>query len=102
MRPDFESADIARNSEAIGPFTGMIAIAITPAAFEALRATLPDGAPRSVGSDGQMRVWLDHDLVDALRSLRRPGESYSDVILRLAKGQQKGPAGQEDALTAGQ
>ena len=29
-------------------------------------------------------MWLDHDLVDPLRVLRRPGESYSDVIIRLA------------------
>ena len=58
--------------------------------------------PGPSGRTDRCEVWLDHDLVDALRSLRRPGESYSDVILRLAKGQQKGPAGQEDALTAGQ
>ena len=67
----------------------MIAIMITPAAFEAIRATLPDGAPRSIGPDGQMRISLDHDLVDALRALRRPGESYSDVILRLAAEEQR-------------
>jgi hypothetical protein len=64
----------------------MIAMTITPAAFEAIRATLPDGAPRSIGPDGQMRIWLDHDLVDALRSLRGPGESHSDVIIRAAEG----------------
>jgi hypothetical protein len=64
----------------------MIAIAITPAAYEAIKATLPDGGPRSVGPDGQMRIWLDHAVVDRLRALRRPGESYSDLILRLAEG----------------
>ena len=62
-----------------------LAITITQAAFEAIRATLPDGAAGSVEPDGQMRIWLDHDLVDALRAVCRPRESYSDVILRLAK-----------------
>jgi hypothetical protein len=65
--------------------TGMISIQISPAAFEAIKATLPDGAPRSIGPDGQMRIWLDHAVVDRLRALRRPGESYSDVILRMAE-----------------
>jgi len=43
------------------------------------------GAPRSVGPDGQMRIWLDHAVFDRLRALRRSGESYSDLILRLAE-----------------
>ena len=50
----------------------MIAITITPAAYEAIRATLPDGAPRSIGPDGQMRIWLDRRIVDRLRALRGP------------------------------
>jgi hypothetical protein len=29
-----------------------------------------------------MKVWLD-DRADKLTAMRRPGESYSDVILRL-------------------
>jgi hypothetical protein len=29
-------------------------------------------------------VWLDPKVVEHLRALRGPGESYSDVILRLA------------------
>ena len=63
----------------------MIAIAITPAAYEAIKADAVYGAPRSVGPDGQMRIWLDHAVVDRLRALRRSGESYSDLILRLAE-----------------
>ena len=31
-----------------------------------------------------MRISLDRKFVDRLLELRRPGESYSDVILRLA------------------
>jgi hypothetical protein len=33
-----------------------------------------------------MRIWLDRKFIDRLLALRRPGENYSDVILRLAKG----------------
>jgi hypothetical protein len=29
-------------------------------------------------------------MIDRLRSLRGPGESYSDVILRVAKGEEEG------------
>jgi hypothetical protein len=32
------------------------------------------------------RIWLEASVLDRLRALRGPGESYSDVILRLAKG----------------
>jgi len=35
---------------------------------------------------GERWIWLDPSVVDRLRYLRGPGESYSDVILRLAKG----------------
>jgi hypothetical protein len=33
---------------------------------------------------GGAMAWLDRAVVDRLRSLRGPGESWSDVILRLA------------------
>lgn len=42
-----------------------------------------DASPRV--PDGQIRIWLDRKFVDRLRSMRGPGESYSDVILPLAK-----------------
>jgi hypothetical protein len=64
----------------------MIAVAITPAAYNALKATLPmmDGAA-SPGVDGHVRIWLDCNVVGELGRLRCAGESYSDVILRVAK-----------------
>jgi hypothetical protein len=34
---------------------------------------------------GERYVWLDPGVVDRLRSLRGPGESYSDVIIRVAR-----------------
>jgi hypothetical protein len=33
---------------------------------------------------GLRLVWLDRAVVDRLKALRCPGESYSDVILRIA------------------
>ena len=65
----------------------MISIPITEEAYEALKARIPriDQAPTSKGRNGQMRISLDRKFVDRLLVLRRPGESYSDVILRLAE-----------------
>jgi predicted CopG family antitoxin len=65
----------------------MISIPITEEAYEALKARMPriDQAPTSQGRNGQMRISLDRKFVDRLLQLRYPGESYSDVILRLAK-----------------
>ena len=64
----------------------MIRISITPAAFEAIAATLPSsvGYERIRAPSGDYFIWLDPRYVDRLRSIRGPGESYSDVILRLA------------------
>ena len=67
----------------------MIRLTITPAAYAAIALTLllgsvaaePERAP-----DGGVGTWLDHPTVAKLKALRGPGESYSDVILRLAKG----------------
>jgi hypothetical protein len=33
---------------------------------------------------GERLVWLDHAVLARLRAMRGPGESYSDVIIRLA------------------
>jgi hypothetical protein len=33
---------------------------------------------------GERAVWLEDAMVDRLGPMRGPGESYSDVILRLA------------------
>ena len=68
----------------------MISISITPEAFEAIRATLPHGdAAPSTGLDGLITIWLDRQFVDLLGLMRGPGESYSDVILRLARRARK-------------
>jgi hypothetical protein len=64
----------------------MIRIAITQAAFDAIASTMNLGRvgfENPVNENGGRLIWLDRAVADRLRSLRGPGESYSDVILRL-------------------
>ena len=49
-----------------------------------VRATLPPRLCIPPGPDGLIRIWLDREFVDRLGRMREPGESYSDVILRMA------------------
>jgi hypothetical protein len=66
----------------------MVTISITLAAFEAIKSTLPDDAdafPRELDERGGVRFVVDHRTLDRLTALRGPRESYSDVILRMAK-----------------
>lgn len=65
----------------------MVRIAITQAAFDAISATLPLGSVRyenAVNERGERYVWLAPDVVNRLRAMRGPGETYSDVILQVA------------------
>jgi hypothetical protein len=55
----------------------MIRITITAEAFEAIAGTLPIG-----------NVVAEREANAKLKALRGPGESYSDVILRLAEAAQ--------------
>jgi hypothetical protein len=70
----------------------MIRISISAAAFDAIAKTLPVGtvacepSPGPSGTrEGERHIWLEPSVVNKLRSLRGPGESYSDVILRLVE-----------------
>jgi len=65
----------------------VIRIAITAEAFDAIAATLPLGSvgyERQADDKGQRFVWLEPHILAKLKHLRGPGESYSDLILRLA------------------
>ncbi|HEY3624006.1 MAG TPA: hypothetical protein VGL12_16740 [Roseiarcus sp.] len=67
----------------------MVKIAITPAAYSAITDTLALGTVAvepERAADGSVHIWLHADVLAKLKSLCDPGESYSDVILRLAKG----------------
>jgi hypothetical protein len=67
----------------------LIRIAITPAAFEAIAATLPLGSvgfEPQTNAKGERLIWLEAAVVNRLAAMRGPGEDYSDVITRLAQG----------------
>jgi hypothetical protein len=61
----------------------MVTISITAEAYAAIRSTLPKGvrAQPRLDEGGGFRITLDR-----LKALRGRGESYSDVIIRAAKG----------------
>ena len=48
------------------------------------------GYEAEVGANGERLIWLPAAVVDRLKALRGPGESYSDVILRLAGSGEEG------------
>ena len=66
----------------------MVRIAITQAAFDAIAKTLPLGSvgyENATNEKGERLIRLEPSMVDRLRAMRGPGESWSDVILRLAE-----------------
>jgi hypothetical protein len=73
-------------SRARSHIAGMIRIAISPAAFDAIAATLPGtvGFENDRDAEGNWFIWIPHDVLAKLNHMRGPGESYSDVILALA------------------
>jgi hypothetical protein len=57
------------------------------ALLRAIATTLPLGSvgyENRTNAKGERFVWLEPGVVSKLRALRGEGESYSDVILRLA------------------
>ena len=65
----------------------VIRIAISREAYDAISATLPLGSVAVepyFNERGERVVWLEEVWVDRLGVMRGPGESYSDVIMRLA------------------
>jgi hypothetical protein len=60
-------------------------IAITAEAYAAIRESLPPAGSRPSQKVGDLYlVSVPSDIMDNLAALRRPGESFSDVIIRLA------------------
>jgi len=45
------------------------------------------GYENAVNEKGERLIWLERRMLDKLNSYRRAGESYSDVILRVAAGE---------------
>jgi hypothetical protein len=65
----------------------MIRVALTDAPYDAIASTLPKGAARwpMQRDRGQCFIQVEAAVVDRMRAMRRPGESYSQVILRLVE-----------------
>jgi len=66
----------------------MIRISITVEAYEAVAATLPMGtvaAEPQLNAKGERLIWVEEVWCDRLNAMRKPGENYSDVILRLVE-----------------
>jgi hypothetical protein len=67
----------------------MIRICITAAAFEAWprrSRSGPLGFEREADAKGERQIWLEPRALDRLKAMRGPGEGYSDMILRVARG----------------
>jgi hypothetical protein len=65
----------------------MVRIAISQAAFDAIASMLPPGSTgyeNAVNDKGERLIRIERRMLDKLNSYRRVGESYSEVILRLA------------------
>jgi hypothetical protein len=71
----------------------MTRVASSLEAFDAITATLPVGsvAVESVlDGKGERLIWLETHVLNKLSAMRGPGESYSDVIVRIAKNEGRG------------
>ena len=66
----------------------MTTISISAEAYLAIVATMPEGSYTALRDDrGGYAIILDRMVLDHLKAMRGPGESYSVVILRLATAQ---------------
>jgi hypothetical protein len=75
-----------RNYRSVGiKYREMIRVAFTDAAYDVIASTLPKGAARwpMQRDRGQCFIQVEAAVVDRMTVMRRPGESYSEVILRL-------------------
>lgn len=65
----------------------MIRLVLTEGAYDAIASSLPKGSARwPMQRDGdKCFIQVEAAVVDRMRSMRRPGEDYSDVILRLVE-----------------
>jgi hypothetical protein len=66
----------------------VVTISISAEALAAIATTLADDREAECRPDGKGAyfVTLPRDVLDKLNYLRGPGESYSDVIIRTARG----------------
>jgi hypothetical protein len=65
----------------------MVRIAISVEAFEAIARTLPLGSvgyENATNDRSERLIWLEPTVLADLKAMRGPGESFRDVILRIA------------------
>ena len=78
----------------------MIRIAITEAAFAAIKATLPVGSaayePQRTAQSGYF-IWVERSWLNKLEALRQPGEGLSETIIRLVAMEAGGRPGRRAA-----
>ena len=67
-----------------GPFTAMIAITITPAAYKALKVMRPETEDAPAGSE-RSAFGSNRRFFDELARLKGPRENYGGAILKLAQ-----------------
>ncbi|MBV8105496.1 MAG: hypothetical protein JO223_12905 [Hyphomicrobiales bacterium] len=63
----------------------MIRISLTPAAFDAIAATLPLGSvgfESELDAKGERSVWIDDAVANKLIAMRGPGESFKGRFTR--------------------
>jgi hypothetical protein len=86
---DLKNADVTpRNYRSAGiKWLKMIRVALTDSAYDAIASTLPKGAARwpMQRDRGQCFIQVEAAVIDRMRAMRRPGESYSEIILRLVE-----------------
>jgi hypothetical protein len=66
----------------------MTRVAVSPRAYRAIRATLPEGStvyPPERNGRGQYLLWLSEAEAKRLSAIRKPWESVSAAVIRLAK-----------------
>jgi hypothetical protein len=65
----------------------MIRVVLTDAAYDAITSTLAKGVARwpMQRDRGECFIQVEAPVVDRMRAMRMPGESYSEVILRLVE-----------------
>jgi hypothetical protein len=75
-----------------GSSVALIRLTVTPAAYAVIVAAQPSSAghKQKTAPNGEFYVWLEPKYVARLRAVRTLGESYSDVILRLAEASEGG------------
>jgi hypothetical protein len=78
-----------QDPEARPHIRGVVTISTSASALDAIEATLPENreADRRPDGKGAYFITLPRDVLNNLNYVRAPGESYSDVILRVAKGE---------------